>query len=175
MSKPGHTIYLADANVLLNLSALGQLDLLRLCGVHLGWHIVVPRCILDEVEGEISGQDLVSRGVELSETDAEVILELTVARAQNEISSRLSDADAELYIRALRTNGTVWTDDGPLVKLLQRKGMSLVHTFAPFIRLCEMGIVTAGEVLECGRRLIEINPRFTERNFRALQEKVESL
>lgn len=160
MSKPGHTIYLADANVLLNLSALGQLDLLRLCGVHLGWHIVVPRCILDEVEGEISGQDLVSRGVELSETDAEVILELTVARAQNEISSRLSDADAELYIRALRTNGTVWTD---------------IHTFAPFIRLCEMGIVTAGEVLECGRRLIEINPRFTEKNFRALQEKVESL
>lgn len=172
--KPGLTVYLADANVLLNLSALGRLDVLRLCADCLGWRIVVPRCILDEVEGEMSAQDLVVRGVQLVEPEAAIAAKLVLARVQDGISSRLSDADAELYVRAKETRGTVWTDDGPLVRLLEQKGIPQVHTFAPFLKLLELGEVESRDVLECGRRLAELNPRFTAGNLEDLVRKVRA-
>lgn len=174
MRKPGLTVYLADANVLLNLSALGRLDVLRLCADCLGWRIVVPRCILAEVEGEMSDQDLVVRGVQLVEPEAAIAAKLVVARIRDGISSRLSDADAELYIRAKETGGTVWTDDGPLVRLLVQKGIPQVHTFAPFLKLLELGEVESQDVLACGRRLAELNPRFTAGNLEALVRKVRA-
>ena len=172
MRKPNLTVYLADANVLLNLSALGRLDVLRLCADGLGWHVVVPRCILDEVEGELSAQDLVVRGVQLVEPEAAIAAKLVSARMQDGISSRLSDADAELYVRAKETGGTVWTDDGPLVRLLGRTGIPVVHTFAPFLKLLELGEVEAQDVIECGRRLMELNSRFTAENPEDLTRKV---
>lgn len=172
--QPGLTVYLADANVLLNLSALGRLDVLRLCADCLGWRIVVPRCILDEVEGEMSAQDLVVRGVQLVEPEAAIAAKLVLARVQDGISSRLSDADAELYVRAKETRGTVWTDDGPLVRLLEQKGIPQVHTFAPFLKLLELGVVESRDVLECGRRLAEHNPRFTAGNLEDLARKIRA-
>lgn len=99
MRKPSSlTVYLADANVLLNLSALGRLDVLRRCADCLDRRNVVPRCILDEIEGEISAQDLVVRGVRLVEPEAAIAAKLVVARMRDGLSSRLSDADAELYV-----------------------------------------------------------------------------
>lgn len=169
------TVYLADANVLLNLGALGRLDILQLCSERLGWRIVVPRCILDEVEGEVSAQDLAVRGVELQESRASVAMGMIAARQRDGVPSRLSDADVELYVRAKQTGGTVWTDDGLLVKLLERKGMPTVHTFAPFFSLCELGEVSPEDILDCGRRMVEFNPRFTMDNYADLVRKVRAL
>lgn len=175
MAEHQLTVYLADANVLLNLATLGRLDILQLCAEHLGWRIVVPRCILDEVEGEVSAQDLAVRGVELAENRATIAMEVMAARQQDGVPARLSDADVELYVRARLAGGTVWTDDGPLVRLLRRKGMPTVHTFAPFVKLCELGEVSSEDILDCGRRMVEFNPRFTLGNYDELAQKIKAL
>lgn len=172
MAKPELTVYLADANVLLNLSQLGRLDVLRMCVERLSWRIVVPRCVLNEIDGEVSGQDLVVRGVELAEDEASISMAIVAERARNGMSSSLSETDAELYVRAKREIATVWTDDGPLVRLLKRKGIPQVHTFAPLLKLCELGELGPEDILDCGRRLLDINPRFTKKNLDELVRKV---
>lgn len=148
------TLLLADANILLDLIHLGREECLSLIVQKLGYTILIPSRIQNEVKNEISSAQLVELGVTLLPVDLEVELMLAAEHTCRTFSSEaLSDSDVQLLIEAKRKLGILWTGDRCLRKSAKAYEVQTMYFFEPLLELAACHHLKRKTLLEMAKML----------------------
>ena len=114
----------------------------------------MPYCVYAEARSEIVEAGILGCGLIMVHESLETKIK---AVAMNE--KGLSDTDKTLIQMAMERHYSIWTNDGTLHKKCKAYGILAFWEFEIFLKLYEIRLVTADDLLELAGALETINPR----------------
>jgi len=154
MSQTPPICLLTDANILIDLAQANALHLLRLVTDAGIATIAVPHCVYAEARSEIDETGILGCGLIMVHESLE-----TKIKAVSINEKGLSDTDKTLLQMAMERHYSIWTNDGTLHKKCKAYGVLAYWEFEILLKLYEVRLVAADDLLELAATLETINPR----------------
>ena len=144
---------IADANILIDLSQAGRLDMIQTLIRQQLVEIVMPRCVFDEISNEVTENDIYELGITLAPTTPDIYVKITRMTERG-----LSRQDKTVLLIAEKKGYAVWTNDRQLGKSCSARGIKVFREFAILKILYEHGLISKDALLDVARCVEALNP-----------------
>jgi rRNA-processing protein FCF1 len=154
MSHTPPIYLLTDANILIDLAQANALHFLRMLTQAGIATIMVPHCVYAEARSEIDETSILECGLIMVHESLETKIKAVAIDEKG-----LSDTDKTLLQMAMECHYSIWTNDGTLHKKCKAYDILAYWEFEVLLKLYEIRLVAANNLLELADTLETINPR----------------